>query len=313
VFTHRRIEPGDLEACVRLLRDGFAFQPADGARLIALWQLLLRGKAWATVAVEDSRLPARDRLVGIGMSVFVTDAFAQRARAGLPLLSRAFLEQHEAGERPFLSREEVAAANAGSGLNLMVLHYGFSKRLGPQELTRVQLLQTERFVAEHAGYQVKEYLHEVFGEELQFVLAAGSLLRHGYREPQWRQALAGVPEADWPSLTGYRPEELAARAGTAASMMQAKSTPPRFGFSPAEQALLAHALEARTDEELAAALGVSPWTVKKRWQAVYLKVEQADRRLFASRERGPRSPQRRRHLLAYLRDHPEELRPFRRR
>ncbi|HVZ79890.1 MAG TPA: hypothetical protein VHE12_03715 [bacterium] len=314
-FTHRPIGLQDLETCLSYLREGFAFDGPRRRKLLSLWEELSRSGNWITVAVEDRRRRPGERLIGFGMSVFVTDAFAQRALKGQPFLSRAFLDQWEKGDRPYLSKDEVAQANAGPGLNLMVLHYGWNSNVPPEDVQRAQLLQTERFIHQHAGYKAKEYLQEVFGPELlAFVLGAGSTLRHDYQGARWKRSLAGVPKKDRPALVGFRPEEMKDQPGTAAAMFQAKAVPPRFFLAPSEQEMLVGALEGKTDEELARSLDLSPWTVKKRWQSVYLKVKKADPDLLGSK--GPtdrteegRNRQRRRYLVDYLRHHPEELRP----
>jgi DNA-binding CsgD family transcriptional regulator len=297
------------------MREGFIYGSDSHPRLQSLWLELTAKKSWITVAVEDRRRPEGRRLVGFGASVFVTDAFAQHALKGQPFLSRAFLEKWETGERPYLSRDEVAQANAGGGLNLMILHYGWDPELSLEDLQRIQLLQTERFIHQHAGYRTKEYLQEAFGPELlDFLLKAGSSLRHDYRGARWRRSVGGVRAQDRPALVGFRPEEMKDQSGTAAAMMQARAVPPRFGLAPSEQEMLVGALESKTDEELASTLDLSPWTVKKRWQAVYLKVKKADPDLLEARngmdgtEEG-HNRQRRRYLLDYLRHHPEELRP----
>jgi hypothetical protein len=67
-----------------------------------------------------------------------------------------------------------------------------------------------------------------------------------------------------------------------------------------------------TDEELTEALGVSLPTIKKMWLAVYRRM--TDGQSNTNRDSGgpgaaERGKEKRRHLLAYLRDHPEELRP----
>lgn len=90
--------------------------------------------------------------------------------------------------------------------------------------------------------------------------------------------------------------------------------PPRFGFSRSEQRLLHAALagESGTDNELAESLGVSLPTIKKMWLSIYRRVN--DRQPEAIRDCVPvdaaeRGKEKRRHLLVYLREHPEELRP----
>lgn len=309
MFEHRRLAASDLNRVFSLLREGFAFAPADRARLVPMWTELLRTGACLTVGVDDRRRrQAETRLVGFGVSVFVTDDFAARISRGQPLLSRAFLEQWESGPRPCLTKKEIAAANAGDGLNLAILHYGWCKDVTPEDMMTMQHLQTERFMLEHAGYLTKEYLHEFFGPQLKdFMLASGLVLKHDYRGEAWRGVLAKVAEEDWPYLAVHGPD--ASRPGTIASIFRSKTTRPRFGFSAGEQRLIELALEGQTDEELATALVISRWTVKKRWQRIYLKVETEDPTFFAGGD--DKSRQRRRYLLAFLRGHPEELRPYR--
>lgn len=88
---------------------------------------------------------------------------------------------------------------------------------------------------------------------------------------------------------------------------------PRCGFSRSEQQLLLSALNGATDEELSIRLGVSVATVKKTWLSIYgragatLPKSIADQ--YAVESSVQRGKEKKRRLLAYLRDHPEELRP----
>ena len=91
-------------------------------------------------------------------------------------------------------------------------------------------------------------------------------------------------------------------------------TAPRFYFSRSERVLLQHALMGETCEQLAASLSISPWTVKKRWHAIYDRVTDVDPELLPpsiayGAHASSRGAERRRHLLNYLRQHLEELRP----
>lgn len=89
--------------------------------------------------------------------------------------------------------------------------------------------------------------------------------------------------------------------------------PPQFAFRPSEQRLLLAALQGGTDEDLATTLGISLSAVKKTWRLIYERVSSQSPGLIPaqvpaepSSERGKEKKQR---LLAYLREHPEELRP----
>src|SRR5215475_13015188 len=86
------------------------------------------------------------------------------------------------------------------------------------------------------------------------------------------------------------------------------------GFSPGEQRLLLTALLGGTDEDLADELGISLSAVKKAWLSIYERVSIYDPKLVPSpapNEEGipERGKMKKHRLLAYLHDHPEELRP----
>ena len=92
---------------------------------------------------------------------------------------------------------------------------------------------------------------------------------------------------------------------------------PHHGFTLASRSerSLQHALMGQTCEKLATSLCLSPWTVKKRWQAIYERVMDVDNELLppsiaCGAHGSSRGAERRRHLLNYLRQHLEELRPF---
>jgi hypothetical protein len=78
--------------------------------------------------------------------------------------------------------------------------------------------------------------------------------------------------------------------------------------------LLSCALSGATDEHLAEMLGTSLPAVKKLWVSIYQRVEDCLPELIPDPLRSDlplsgRGREKRRRLLAYLREHPEELRP----
>lgn len=90
---------------------------------------------------------------------------------------------------------------------------------------------------------------------------------------------------------------------------------PMLRLRYAEKQLLAEALKGGTDKELAASLNLSLPTVKKRWASLFDRVAEMCPVLLPNTEtrESPesRGPQKRHRILAYVRAHPEELRPFR--
>jgi hypothetical protein len=81
---------------------------------------------------------------------------------------------------------------------------------------------------------------------------------------------------------------------------------------PAEQRLLAAALAGKTDAELSADLGLSIEAIKKRWMSIFERVDQFKPEILsrADADTDGRGPQKRHRVVAYIRTHPEELRPF---
>ena len=79
-----------------------------------------------------------------------------------------------------------------------------------------------------------------------------------------------------------------------------------------DQELLLAALEGLTDAELADVLGLKLPALKKRWASLFDRVGRVRPDLVPQSDHETahtRGPQKRHRLLAYLREHPEELRP----
>jgi DNA-binding CsgD family transcriptional regulator len=90
--------------------------------------------------------------------------------------------------------------------------------------------------------------------------------------------------------------------------------PPRFGFTRSEQRLLLSALVGGTDEELSRLLNTSLSSVKKTWRSVYDRVSARLPELIPGDSQpdgdvSKRGRDKKQRLIAYLREHPEELRP----
>jgi hypothetical protein len=88
--------------------------------------------------------------------------------------------------------------------------------------------------------------------------------------------------------------------------------PPALRLRPAEQTFLAVALSGKTDAELSQEIGLSVEAIKKRWQSIFARVEQFRPEILGETDVSGegRGPQKRHRVLAYIRTHPEELRPF---
>jgi DNA-binding NarL/FixJ family response regulator len=318
-LVHVTFQPGtaeDMDSCFCLLPSGFVCQDRLRARLPDVWCDWLREKQLHLTTLEDGERPANQRLIAFGISVFVTDDFMEELRSGRlpPSPSTHVVERHLAGRSPVLSPEAVRRANSGLGLNALVLHIGWDeKALAPEEVRWVKAKLLEAFAHTIGGYQIKEIMQEVYSEEeMRRGLAAGALLRSDYAR-FFDHGLRTLPP---PPLRPYL-------IGNSRAEVQDGSTiaplffynPPRFFFRSLEQELLRYALLGRSDSELSTILHISASTVQKRWHTIYERAAVTAPELFpceasAGSGRQTRGTEKRRHLIAYLRHHPEELRPI---
>jgi hypothetical protein len=289
------------EACARVLPE--------------IWRTLISGAAMHLFLVENRARPFGSRLVSFSATVFVTDLFCLEALTTLPPnLGAEVARRYLSRESPVLNREQVARANAGEGLNVMSCFEGWQHdALSRDQILAVREKQSEAFHIAHGGYRVKEFIAEPIGEDaLRWMVESGAHLRRDYAA-DFRKLRVPMPRSSQrPWLVGLKKEEAFARPGSYLSSFFVH-TPPRFHFNRSEQTLLRQALMGKTCEELAASLFISAWTVKKRWRAIYDRVADVDPELVLPVANGPdatlRGAERRRHLLHYLRQHLEELRP----
>jgi hypothetical protein len=85
---------------------------------------------------------------------------------------------------------------------------------------------------------------------------------------------------------------------------------PQFGFTRGEQQLLEVCMEGADDALASKSLFVSLPAIKRRWAKIFDRVASVRPDLCPSPENGTRGIQKRQRVLAHVRDHPEELRPF---
>jgi DNA-binding CsgD family transcriptional regulator len=307
----------DIEQCVALTTDRFLYREDQLPPLGRLWSRLIREKTGVPPhVIADANSPSRVLL--FGTFAFVDDERADRYHGlASPKIGYSMAEELEAGGRPFLRRAEVADANANGGVNLVVLHHGYDTRYLESD-ERLRALTYEIARKHFTGWNLRSYTNEVFapnperdgkqmGEALGF-----RVLR--YTAAQLHEA--GIPEdkAPWVWLA-TRQDAVANPAVLPLAMMFLSFSVPKFGFSMVEQDALNLALEGFTDEAIAQTLGASLSTIKKRFRAIYEKVQDkigddGGVEPLAPLNDGARGLETRRRVLNYLREHPEELRPY---
>ena len=313
----------DISTCA----DAIASHPILGPRfgnsipeLCSFWSRLLANEWFSFPIAFEATQPDKIRLLGISISVFVNDGFLRDAKSPPffwigPEISRRIAQ----GRSPLLTTQQVAEANSYGGLNLVVWQCGSD----PVEMNRPEAwdVGVTAFLNIHRGFRLKEIITQAETPlHLSGLLNAGALLLRSqdgtYTDP--RRTVAGQ-EHDLqqtvaiPHILGLNREMASQLVGSWFSTLFLYR-PPRLGFSRSEQRLLSAALEGGTDEQLSDELGVSLFTVKKMWRAIYTRVTAHSPELVLDHMMDDallhdRGKEKKRRLVAYLRNHVEELRP----
>ncbi len=320
-LRHRSMQPADIPECVDIVAKSAVIGPRYGpmiGHLAEAWQRLLGSEAnSATVflAGEGERAP----ICLFGFAVIVRDDFVREIKKAPqfwvgPTLTGRVIK----GESPLLTGKELREANSRDGLNLLI--WESCTRPGYESQNELHRYVMAAFIEVHQGYRWKEIIasQSESADRLRHTLNTGGFL--------W-DATAGCYTAtvskdpdeivSTPHLVGITRElERTRRGNWTGSWVGAlfDYQAPVLGFSRSEQRLLSCALSGSTDEQLARTLGTSLATVKKMWVSIYNRVEDhlpalLPDHLQTDASAGSRGREKRRGLLACLRERPEELRP----
>lgn len=283
-----------------------------GAEWILEAALLKLIGAEALLAVVFECAGERDGgLAGFGIRAFVSDDFARDATTPpFRWIGPDLADRVVRGEPAVLPNTELRHRNASGGLNAFV----WMSWIDPRYRSRLDILNgfMTAFIENNRGYQIKELISQnELVESLETTVRAGGLIlteQGEYTDTSTRPATEVIMEPHCMRLT----KNLAlSRAASWVSTLFVYE-PPRIFFSASEQRLLLAAMSGGTDDELAQLLRMSVSGVKKTWRQVY---ERAGRHRpdMAPTVDGGRGKGKKQRLLAYLREHPEELRPLPRR
>ena len=313
-FRFRIGTRSDLPHCEKLLPAGFRTSSVIRKQLIQLWERLVAADAKTFAVIEDLEQTYPANIEAFGLSVFVTDQFAEEFCASpRPSLPALVYERMLAGEHVILDSQELLRANTTTGINIVALHFGMrNEDLADARTAQVLAAGSAAFYFFHGGYCVNWVINEVYGEQAAHYMEAGGfrLVRNFQKETP--AAFADISPAHYPYLFLLRRDWIEPGAVNPLSMLLSKPAPPRIFFSNTERRVLERALLNESDAQICAGLGVSVDAVKKTWRSIYARVSRQASFLIPASDLGPsgsRGQEKRRHLLEYLRTHLEELRP----
>lgn len=320
-IRYRTMEPKDVRECADIIAAHPVIGPRYGSQIGDLhkaWLRLLACEAANTNVFQESDDP-RAPICFVGISLFVSDDFVREMKTPpLRWIGPELMKRILTGNSPVLSDRQFREANSRGGLNLLV----WEGCIRPEFETNIEIprLVMSGFIEVHSGFLLKEAI-SVQTESVQrflWTFQTGGLLWNPVSDAYEKSFSTDPSEIiKNPHILGTsREAELNNRESWSATWVGSLFDyhPPRCGFRPSEQRMLLMALGGGTDDELSEELGISIPTVKKMWLSVYRRVDQILPELIPGHaqpevELTQRGKEKKRHLLNYLRKHPEELRP----
>ncbi|WP_133700917.1 hypothetical protein [Roseateles toxinivorans] len=310
-LRHRPPGRDDVAELMSLLPAWLGLDPATRQALPALWERLVDEPALIAGLTEDLSRPAGERAQALGVGMVLPQALVRELRLDAepePGIARRLYTGLLAGRWQPLGDKDIGRANARGELHLLTLHFDMRVRDLDDPMARsLMIMGAETFRAGFSGYRSQAMYFE------NTVASAGWMQMNGFLrrpyQPGGQQAPGGEPLAFY-RLT--RAEALGAAPGSTVRDIFDHHA-PLFGFSATQRQLLWLSLFDAPDELLMQRLDVSVHGLKKLWRGLYERIEDAAPEFFgdaAGDNEGRRGPEKRRQVLAYVRQRPEELRPW---
>jgi hypothetical protein len=294
----RSVVPADLAACLEIERGQLGHEIIGEIAARRVWSQILEHPACISAVFESHRAEGTTCIIGFGASVFVTSDFAnyELEHPQIDFNARLCKRLHD-GDTILLNSEEIARGNATAGLDMAVLQGSWAEDgLSERELHEVRVLLPSVLAQLSTGFQLRTMFGQATGSQVAYMRASGLVLELG-TYPEINQVFN--------LLTGG--QALAQPASVVSAVFLYE--PPVLGLSEAEQQLLSAALDGTPDGVLATQLGLSMSAIKARWRSVFARFAKISTDALPDEKVG-RGPQKRHLVLRYVRQHPEELRPF---
>jgi hypothetical protein len=310
--TVRRLTADNVQEAAPVLRGRLtAVSSLSAVQVITACRRLLSAMSMMGILVDAADREGRDHVVAVGGAVFVSKRFVDEERATpRPGLADRIFASALNGEPAALPLRDIAAAAHSDGVCIAVALHDRTEDLPEEVELEIRHHLSASFVNDFRGYRILEIISELIGErDRMWAESGGFRVRSDYAD-WYRLHNAPLPRR---AQVGISRDEGVASQGTLLSLMF-HHTPPRFAFSSAQRRLLREAMQHKTDAEIAVALEVSLSAVKKTWAALFERASEIVDRSAAEDTDVPasrlvRGIQKRHRLLAYLIDHPQELRP----
>lgn len=302
----------DLPECTAVLPPWLGLSDNLMAQLPALWAGIIEHVAVLPGVIEDLNKPPGQRIQGFGFTVVLPTSMADTLAAHpSPFAARQVYQGLADGTLQLPQEQDIAKANADQGVSMLVLHYA-QRNMDLSDPYCHSLLHEalEMFRIIHSGYRIRRFYQEGTAADAPFLQDMGFLCQAKHDDDA---GMASWPAAQRLQLWGLTREQAQNQLPGSAVRMIFEHHPPLFRFSPSQRRMLSLALFDDSDEALMRRLDVSVHGLKKLWRGIYERIEDHAPGFFgddALDDEGKRGPEKRRQVLAYVRQRPEEARPW---
>ena len=310
-FSWRKPRPNDLPECLKLHPAKNGAEIVGQPRALKAWLQLLKMAHATRSAVVEMRANGRTEIVGFGFGAFVKKSFAEaEIHDPRPGLNARIIESVATGNSAIATYAEVRDANTRGDLQQAVLETSWKASLPPTQVLEVRAVLGLACLELFAGYRFSRIFME-FVDELDISQRERGLdeFRVVDRFEDFRRQ---NPKTKWNRermLLEVTQEGIRAYPHSIGIRFFMHRT-PQFGFTRGEQELLELAVEGADDTSLAKSLFVTLPAIKRRWGTIFERVGRIRPDLCPLDAEGKRGVQKRQRVLAHVRSHPEELRPF---
>ena len=312
IFSWRKTRLADLAVCLALHPAKNGAETVGPCRTLKAWQDLFHLTHASRSAVVERQTKDKVEIVGFGFAVFVKQSFADaEVRNPQPGLNSRVIENVDGRSPVIATYEEVREANTRGNLQQVIIDTSWKHgHLSPAEVDEVRVLLGTAYQALYAGYHFSRILTELVDELDLWHVHGHKTFRTVNRFEAYRRE---NPQTTWNperALAEVTVESMRADPHSIAAGLFQHRNPPQFGFTQGEQELLEVALEAIDDNAASELLFVTVAALKRRWAKIFERVAAVRPDLCPADGEGIRGIQKRQRILAYVRNHPEELRPF---
>jgi len=291
----------DIEAALEIDLGVIGERLVDTRAAMAAWKHMFESPFFASETLQADPPIQGHSLVAFGASVMVLAEFMDDEIAHpRPDINSRIVASIHAGKSVLANKVKVARANAGGGVDVVVL-CGIWRDgiLSPSETLMVQNTLPSGFTERHVGYRIGRILQETTFPAGREFLDASVVYR----------AIGEFPELGRTIHLMNRESVQSMRASLGNKLFDYHE--PVLRLRESDQQLLKAALGGQTDAKLATSIGLTFSAVKARWRSTFARVQEVMPDLVADPDdRDGRGAQKRHRVLAYIRNHPEELRPF---